>query len=138
MNITRFSALDPYLSNSRPNLSTGTQFEFQDREILEDERKAISALSDLELLARKQETEKLIHELRVRLSIDEIDYRRRVVEAGEKKSRELEEKDRRYNVYLVKFQREAQTVYETLIHSGVSIPDAKERVRKMLEMAEEK
>lgn len=137
MSITRFSALDPYLSSSRPNLSAGNSFQFQDREILEDEKEQIKTLSDEDLLRRKQETEKLIHELRIRLSLCEIDYRRRLTEAGEKRSRELEEKDRRYNVYSEKFKRTAQTVYETLIHSGVPIDEAKARVKKMLEIAEE-
>lgn len=136
MAITRFSACDPYLSTARPNLSAGNPFPFQDRETMDDERETIKTLSDDELLKRKQETEKLIHELRVRLSICEIDYRRRIVEAGEKVSRELEAKDKNFNINAVKFQRQAQQVYETLIHTGVSIEDAKARVKKMLALVE--
>lgn len=136
--ITRFSQCDPYLSSPRPNLSSGIKFDFQDRETMEDEKREIAKLSDDELLHRKQETEKLIHELRVRLSLCEIDYRHRLVEAAGKKSQELEEKDRKYNVYAVKFQREAQGVYETLIHAGVSIEEAKRRVKAMLALTEEK
>lgn len=138
MAITRFSALDPYLSSSRPNLSSGTKFEFQDRETMEDEKKEISKLSNEGLLERKHETEKVIHELRVRLSVCEIDYRRRLTEAAEKTSRELEEKDRHYNVHVVKFLQEANDVYQTLIKAGVSPVEAKRRVSKMLELAGEK
>jgi hypothetical protein len=135
MAITRFSQCDPALSSARPNLES-LKFEFQDRQTLEDERDTIKSLSDLELLARKQETEKLIHELRVRLSVCEIDYRRRITEAAEKKSRELEKADQNWNVHALNFQRTAQKVYETLLHSGVPVAEAKARVAKMLKLVE--
>ena len=103
---------------------------------MQDEAKEIANLSDEDLLSRKHETEKLVHELSTRLLVCNIDLERRLREKAASESRRLETLDRDWSVYDERFRRSAANIYSTLLKRGMKPEEAKRRVANAIKAME--